>query len=247
MSQRFRRGVWVSIFALCTVAFTLFTTPSNPAAPPNTVPLPDPEEVALMGELVEWITGTPAEGGTFSAFGDTDLSEAIRARPQSFELFRQYNGSEASRTFLRELPYGDEIYRTARRYQLDSLLLAALVEVESGFQPEVVSASGAIGLTQIMPDTAAWLGAADIHDPKANLDTGARYLSFLLHQYHGDITLALAAYNAGPGNVDRFGDVPPFRETRSYVDRVLGRYLDHHQQVWRTSGPDQLRSLTGLL
>jgi hypothetical protein len=237
----------VSVFALCTVAFTLFATPSDPAAPPNSIPLPDPEEVELLGELVEWISGTPAEGGSFHAFEAGDLSDAIRSRPQSFELFRKYNGSEASRRFLREVPYGDAIFLTARRYELDSLLLAALVEVESGFRPEVVSAAGAIGLTQLMPDTAAWLGASDVHDPEANLDTGARYLSFLLDQYDGDVSLALAAYNAGPGNVDRFGDIPPFRETRSYVDRVLGRYLDHHQRVWRTSGPDQVRALAGLI
>ncbi len=247
MNIKTRRSLWGGLVATFCLVFTLVSSPSDPATPKTPTELLDPEEVLLLGELVEWITGTPAEGGRFHAFDADDLSTAIRSKSQSFELFRHYNGKEASRKLLRQVPYGDAIYRTAVRHQIDSLLLAAVVEVESGFQPTVVSAAGAVGLTQLMPETAHWLGSDDLINPEANLDGGARYLHWLLEEYDGDLELALAGYNAGPGNVERFGGVPPFDETRTYVDRVLGVYLDHHQEVWRKSGPSELRILAGVV
>ena len=247
MNISIRRAARLGLFAACTLGFTLLSSPSNPATPSVAVELPDPEEVVLLGELVEWITGTPAEGGQFQAFQEDDLASAIRSRPQSFELFRQYNDEEARRKLLQSVPFGDAIFRSARRYEVDSLLLAALVEVESNFQPTVVSRAGAIGLAQLMPETAEWLGAEDVTNPETNLDTGARYLSWLLEEYEGDLSLALAAYNAGPGTVRKFGGVPPYQETQRYVDRVLGKYVDHHQEVWRASGPSEFRALTGVI
>lgn len=112
----------------------------------------------------------------------------------------------------------------ARRHHLDPALVLALVQVESAFQPRAVSPKGAQGLTQLMPSTALELGVKDALDPAQNLDGGARYLRQLLTRYGGDVKRALAAYNAGPGAVDRHNGVPPFRETRQYVRRVLDRY-----------------------
>lgn len=114
----------------------------------------------------------------------------------------------------------------ARRHKLDPALVLALVQVESGGRPRAVSPRGARGLTQLMPATARELGVADVFDPAQNLDGGARYLRQMLSRYGGDLALALAAYNAGPGAVDRHQGVPPFRETRQYVRRVLERYGD---------------------
>lgn len=246
MGIKLYRSVWVGLVATFCLVFTLVSSPSDPATPERPVEHLDLEEVLLLGELVEWIAGTPAEGGRFHAFGADDLSTAIRSKARSFELFRHYNGTEASRKLLRQVPYGDAIYRSARRHEIDSLLLAAVVEVESGFRPAVISPAGAVGLTQLMPETAQWLGSEDPVNPESNLDGGARYLRWLLNEYDGDLELALAGYNAGPGNVQRFGGVPPFHETRTYVDRVLRVYLDHHQEVWRTSGPSEFRALAGV-
>jgi hypothetical protein len=112
----------------------------------------------------------------------------------------------------------------ARRHGLDPELVVAVVGVESAFRPEAVSPKGAQGLMQLMPATAASLGVEDAFDPEENLDGGVRHLGTLLSLYGGDLERALAAYNAGEGAVERHGGVPPYRETREYVKRVLERY-----------------------
>jgi soluble lytic murein transglycosylase-like protein len=113
---------------------------------------------------------------------------------------------------------------TARRHGIDPELVLAVVSVESAFRPDAISPKGAQGLMQLMPGTARELGVKDPLDPAANLDGGTRYLNALLQQYKGDLKRALAAYNAGAGAVKRHGGVPPYRETREYVQKVLERY-----------------------
>jgi soluble lytic murein transglycosylase-like protein len=112
----------------------------------------------------------------------------------------------------------------ARRHGLDPELVQAVVAVESGFRPAVISPKGAQGLMQLMPTTASALGVGDALDPAQNLDGGVRYLGSLLNLYGGDLPRALAAYNAGEGAVARHGGIPPYRETRAYVRKVLKRY-----------------------
>jgi membrane-bound lytic murein transglycosylase MltF len=112
----------------------------------------------------------------------------------------------------------------ARRHGLDPELVLAVVGVESAFRVDAVSPKGALGLMQLMPATAASLGVQDAFDPAANLDGGSRHLQALLAMYKGDLKKALAAYNAGAGAVKRHRGVPPYRETREYVDKVMRRY-----------------------
>ncbi len=112
----------------------------------------------------------------------------------------------------------------ARRHGLDPSLVMAVVAVESGFRTDAVSPKGAQGLMQLMPSTAADLGVGDAFDPAQNLDGGTRHLGSLLSLYGGDIKKALAAYNAGAGAVSRHRGIPPYRETRDYVKRVMRRY-----------------------
>jgi soluble lytic murein transglycosylase-like protein len=112
----------------------------------------------------------------------------------------------------------------ARRHGLDPELVMAVAGIESAFQPRAVSSKGAQGLMQLMPGTARDLGVADPFDPAANLDGGTRYLRDLLARYDGDLPKALAAYNAGPGAVAKHQGVPPYKETREYVKKVLRRY-----------------------
>ena len=109
----------------------------------------------------------------------------------------------------------------AEKAGIDPALFKALVQQESGFNPNAVSSVGAQGLTQLMPKTAQMLGVTNPLDPVQNLDGGAKYLAQMLKQFGGDVSLALAAYNAGPGAVQRAGGVPPFKETQNYVKRIL--------------------------
>lgn len=115
------------------------------------------------------------------------------------------------------------IDESAAAIGIDPGLLAAVISNESGFNPHATSAAGARGLMQLMPQTAASLGVTDAYDPEQNIRGGARYLRALLDRF-GSLELAVAAYNAGPAAVERYGGVPPYRETRAYVRNVLARY-----------------------
>ena len=132
--------------------------------------------------------------------------------------------SQATTTPSNASAYAPAIDAAANRYGVDPLLLQSLIQQESGFDPNATSASGAQGLTQLMPSTAAALGVTNPYDPTQSIDGGARYLAQQLKTFGGDTTLALAAYNAGPGAVQRYGGVPPFPETGAYVQQVLARY-----------------------
>ncbi len=135
------------------------------------------------------------------------------------EVMEEVAAAPAGSGDLRELATA-----AARRHGLDPGLVLAVVSVESAFRPEAVSRKGAQGLMQLMPATAASLGVKDVFDPVENLDGGSRHLGSLLTLYGGDLVSALAAYNAGAGAVARHGGVPPYRETRAYVKKVLERY-----------------------
>jgi soluble lytic murein transglycosylase-like protein len=117
--------------------------------------------------------------------------------------------------------YADLIAQAADRHRIDPALLTAVAETESAFDPRAISPKGACGLLQLMPATAARFGVEDVFDVAQNVEGGARYLSWLLDRFEGRTDLALAGYNAGEGAVERHRGIPPYQETRRYVDRVL--------------------------
>ena len=121
--------------------------------------------------------------------------------------------------------YDALIEEAARLYKLDANLIRGVMRAESSFNPMVVSPAGAQGLMQIMPALAEELGVTDPFDPRQNVMAGARYLRQMLDAHHGNLRLALASYNAGPGNVARYKGVPPFKETRNYVKKIT-EYLE---------------------
>ena len=115
------------------------------------------------------------------------------------------------------------------KYGVNPCLVKAVIHAESGYNPNAVSSKGAGGLMQLMPATAKSLKVADRFNPKDNVEGGVKYLRFLLDTFKGDISLAVAAYNAGLGNVAKHGGIPPFNETRTYVSRVLS-YMKSYQE-----------------
>ena len=125
---------------------------------------------------------------------------------------------------LLDVPFASFIATSARTHGIAPELVASVIAVESNFNPNAVSWKSASGLMQLMPETAARLGVKNVFDPQQNIDAGTRYLKELLLKYNGDLSLTLAAYNAGPDRVEQFRSVPPFRETRDYVRRVTEKF-----------------------
>ena len=118
----------------------------------------------------------------------------------------------------------DPVTTAGYRHGLDPVLLQSIIAEESNFNPRAVSPKGARGLMQLMPGTAEWLGVKDFFSAAENVEGGALYLRTLLGRYRGDLAKALAAYNAGPAKVDRYGGIPPYAETQNYVRRVIERF-----------------------
>ena len=122
----------------------------------------------------------------------------------------------------------------AATYDVPVNLLKAVAKAESEFNPNAVSHCGAQGIMQLMPATASYLGVEDAFDPEQNIMGGAKYLSSLLKTYDGDVTLALAAYNAGSGNVKKYGGVPPFKETQNYIKKFIQRMENDERLIFQT-------------
>jgi hypothetical protein len=133
--------------------------------------------------------------------------------------------------FKKEVPFGALIYKEAKKNNVRPELVAAVVEAESRFKPTARSGAGAVGLMQLVPRTGRWMGARDLTNPAQNIAAGTKYLKYLHERFDGNETKMIAAYNAGEGNVKRFGGVPPFKETRKYVVKVKNYEKEYKNRV----------------
>ena len=140
--------------------------------------------------------------------------------------------------------YNTLIKKAASKYKLDHNLVSAVVQVESQFNANAVSRSGAVGLMQLMPVTAKQLGVQDRYNPAQNIEGGTKYLRYLIERFKGDITLALAAYNSGPLNVEKYGKVPPFKETKRYINKIFSIYKGNKRIDLSKSGGNSIQRVT---
>ena len=198
----------------------------------------------LVGMLVLW--AIPAHGQIVSYRDDSGKRVFINSEPASttrssrIPLLKTAANGAALRTTQSSFATSPEmsaidqanrekieqmIREVSARYRVDPALVRAVMQTESNWNSSAVSRKGALGLMQLVPGTAQQLGVNNAFDPKQNLDGGVRYLHTLLERYNGDLDKALAAYNAGPGAVDRARGVPRFRETRDYVQKVTDSYF----------------------
>ncbi len=173
------------------------------------------EMPALAAALALFATAAAVDAGVKLVVGP----DGRKAVVQDGSISRPPVRLEASPPALREL-----IERYAEKQELEERLVLAVIQIESSFDPAARSHKGAMGLMQLMPDTARELAIDDPWDPEQNLRGGTQYLSRMLDRFGGDLEHALAAYNAGPSAVERYGGVPPYPETRTYVEKVMRLY-----------------------
>jgi soluble lytic murein transglycosylase-like protein len=172
-------------------------------------------DLATAKQIADQVAGG-ISGGITGAVDDVATTVASAPSQAIVNVAEQVR----QRFFQKEVPFGGIIYDEAKKNDLPPELLAAVVHTESSFVPTARSNRGAVGLMQLIPSTGHWLGTDNLIDPAQNIQAGAKYLRYLTDRFAGDQQKALAAYNAGEGNVRRFNGIPPFRETRNYVLRV---------------------------
>lgn len=160
-----------------------------------------------------------------SYYDDLMQSNSINDSYLSNHINKDYTNKSGYENLSEEASmYAHIISKAAETYGIPEKLIASVIKQESNFNANAVSSAGATGLMQLMPGTASFLGVENSFDPKQNIMGGAKYLSQMLEKFNDNLELALAAYNAGPGNVAKYGGIPPFQETMNYVHKVMNYY-----------------------
>ena len=184
-------------------------------------------EISAVQSRIAEITGVPASPDLGPKFSAALASALGGPAANGNSPFRSGSSPPLSGAPMAPGPIDDLVGQNAATWQVDPSLVKAIIANESGFNANATSKVGAQGLMQLMPATAQSVGVRDSYDPAQNIAGGTRYLKGLLDRFNGDVRLAVAAYNAGPGAVEKYGDVPPYAETQSYVHNVLDSYAKY--------------------
>lgn len=161
-------------------------------------------------------------------FTDAPTDQRFKIFMRDLKKDKQLRSKMKFASSVNPAEYDQIIATCASKYGVNQSLIKAVIHAESGYNPNAVSSKGASGLMQLMPGTARSLKVSNSFDPKDNVEGGVKYLRFLLDTFRGDVSLAVAAYNAGLNKVARYGGIPPYNETRTYVNRVLS-YMQTYQ------------------
>jgi soluble lytic murein transglycosylase-like protein len=146
--------------------------------------------------------------------------------------FKEFRPAARYHQAVSDLELEQAVGRAARQHRVSPALLLAVMKAESDFNPMVISKAGAVGLMQLIPETAIRHGVRNLYDTEDNIVGGAKHLRYLLDRFHGKLRLALAAYNAGERKVDQCGKIPPYKETQVYVQKVMGYYREYKKGAW---------------
>ncbi|ALA56757.1 lytic transglycosylase domain-containing protein [Nitrospira moscoviensis] len=190
------------------------------------------------GRLAGWAALMILVTSTPSVLADADIYRYVSpngtvyiTNVPSDAAFTPMTGKGRYHASISDRELEEAVARYAREYRLSPALLMAVMKAESDFNPTVISKAGAVGLMQLIPETAIRHGVRNLYDTGENIAGGAKHLRYLLDRFNGNIRLALAAYNAGERKVDRYRQIPPFKETKTYVKKVMGFYRDYRSST----------------
>lgn len=181
-------------------------------------------EARLNGATPSPTVGAKGEAGLASAQQFAGVMDSISGRQHFTPTVSGLSGSSAGAKGLDSASVQPYVKEAAAAHGVDPALIEAVIKQESSYRTDAESSCGAQGLMQLMPETAKELGVSNSLDPRSNVMGGTKYLSQLLKRFDGNMTMAIAAYNAGPGAVEKYGGVPPYAETQDYVQKVLNNY-----------------------